>query len=144
MGELRAIWIKRMKRGPMDATNRAILHENQGIENNADQRGKRQVTIMEEEKWESLMTQLNGQLNPETRRANLMVKGIDLEKSRGKVLKIGENLIEIIGETKPCERMDEALPGLKDAMYPRWQGGAYGVILTDGEIEIGDPVSWKE
>lgn len=144
MGELRAIWIKRMKRGPMDAAQEAKLIENKGIENNANQRGKRQVTIIEEEKWLSLMTQFNETLSPETRRANLMVKGIDLEESRGKILKIGECLIQIYGETNPCERMDEALPGLKDAMYPQWQGGAYGIILTNGEIQIGDSVSWNQ
>jgi len=142
MGELRAIWIKRMKRGPMDATQRATLTENVGIENNANQRGKRQVTIIEEEKWTSLMTQLNSDLDPKARRANLMIKGVNLEKSRGKILKIGECLIEIYGETKPCIKMDKTLQGLKDAMSPHWYGGAYGVILNDGEIEIGDSVSW--
>ncbi|WP_416150574.1 MOSC domain-containing protein [Salipaludibacillus sp. HK11] len=144
MGELCGIWIKRLKRGPMDATQRAKLIENCGLHNNADQGGKRQVTIIEEEKWESLMTSLGTKLGPETRRANLMIKGINLEKSLGKVLKIGDCFIKIYGETKPCEKMNHALPGLKNAMSPHWHGGAYGVVLNNGEIHKGDLVNWVE
>lgn len=40
--------------------------------------------------------------------------------------------------------MDEALPGLKAAMYNNWQGGAFGEVLTDGDIRVGDLVRWQE
>ncbi|PYZ95176.1 sulfurase [Salipaludibacillus keqinensis] len=142
MGELRAIWIKQMSRGPMDKEISGRLVENQGLENNADQGGKRQITLMEEEVWTELMDQFNEKLSPATRRANLMLKGIRLAHSKGKTLQVGPCQIKIYGETTPCYRMDEALPGLKNALKEHWRGGAYGVVLNSGEIQEGDSVSW--
>jgi hypothetical protein len=40
--------------------------------------------------------------------------------------------------------MEEAYPGLKKAMYPDWAGGAFGEVLDDGGIVVGDPVRWLE
>lgn len=143
-GQLRAIWIKRAKLGPMDAVDRVELIAARGIVGNANQGGRRQVTIIEEEIWQNLMKELNVDLSPQARRANLMVRGIALANTRGRVLRIGECRIRIFGETRPCERMDEALQGLREAMKPNWGGGAFGEVLNDGQISIGDEVGWEE
>lgn len=143
-GKLEAIWLKRMKLGPMDPIERATLRANKGLVGNANQGGKRQVTIIEKEVWESLMAQLGASLEPSARRANLMVSGIRLADSRHRILQIGNCRIRIYGETKPCERMDEAWPGLQELMRDNWQGGAFGEVLDDGEIAIGNPVGWLE
>lgn len=142
-GTLHAIWIKRAHRGLMEQRPRATLRVDQGLVDNADQRGRRQVTIIEREVWEPMMA-LHPSLDPSVRRANLMVSGVPLADSRGRVLRVGNCRIRIGGETKPCDRMDEALPGLKEALYPDWRGGAYGVVLDSGEIAVGDPVAWVE
>jgi MOSC domain-containing protein YiiM len=139
-GQLEKIWIKRAKRGLMDPAQSATLTANRGITGNANIGGRRQVTIIDADKWDGLMTQLDADVDPSARRANLMVRGINLADTRGRVLRVGACRIEINGETKPCERMDEALPGLRDAMRPDWGGGAFGVVLDDGEIHVGDSV----
>lgn len=142
-GRLEAIWIKRMKRGPMDPASEAVLVAGKGIRGNANQRGKRQVTIIERERWDALMKELGADLSPSARRANLMVSGVPLAGMRGRVLRVGACRLRIYGETKPCERMDEALPGLQRAMRPDWGGGAFAEILDDGEIRVGDPVAFE-
>lgn len=143
-GRLEAIWIKRVRRGPMDPVADAILVAGRGIADNADQGGKRQVTIIEREVWEQMMSEVATPVQPSTRRANLMVSDIRLADSRGQVLQIGGCRIRIHGETKPCRLMEESCPGLREVMFPDWRGGAYGEVLDDGPISVGDPVTWAE
>jgi MOSC domain-containing protein YiiM len=140
-GRLESIWIKAAEGGPMDPVQHATLAADRGILGNADQGGQRQVTVIEREAWERMMAELDADLDPSARRANLMVSGISLAGSRGKVLDVGGCRIRIEGESRPCEQMDAALPGLRRAMAHPWRGGAYGVVLNDGDITIGDPVA---
>lgn len=140
--KLSAIWLKRGKGAPMDAQERATLVAGRGLLGNANQGGKRQVTVIAEERWQELMQELGAALSPKTRRANLMVSGIDLSASRGRVLLIGNCRLLIHGETRPCEQMEAAWSGLQEAMRRRWGGGAFAEVLTGGEICVGDDVAW--
>lgn len=142
-GRLEAIWIKRAHRGPMDAVPAAELRAGRGLGGNADQGRKRQVTIIEREVWERLTRELGADVPPAARRANLMVSGTPLVETRGRVLRVGVCRLRIAGETRPCEQMDEAYAGLRNAMRPHWGGGAFAEVLDDGTIAIGDPVDWE-
>lgn len=127
----------------MDAADRAHLVAGRGIAGNANQGGTRQVTLLSREKWNAVMTQLGATLEPRARRANIVVSGVDLEDTRGRVLRVGACRLRINGETKPCEQMEEALTGLRAAMRPQWGGGAFAEVLDGGEIAVGDDVSWE-
>ena len=144
MGQLEAIWLKRMKGGPMDPVTQVGLKAHQGLVGNTNQGGKRQVTLIEQELWDELMAQLGISLDPAVRRANLMLSGIRLADSQRQVLLIGNCRIRIWGETKPCNHLDEVWSGLKEAMAENWAGGAFGEVLDDGQISVGDPVRWLE
>jgi len=143
-GKLEAIWIKRGRRNAMDGKQSAKLIAGKGLENNADIGGKRQVTIISSESWRQMMSELRAEVAPSARRANLMVSGVDLRSTRGRSLKIGPCLLKVNGETRPCERMDEAFAGLRRAMDPDWRGGIYAEVVTDGYISVGDQVEWLE
>ena len=140
MSQLSQIWIKRMHRGPMDPASTASVVAGKGIVGNANQGGKRQVTIVSSKNWEDVTAPLGETPDPRLRRANLLVSDVDFVNSRGKILKIGNIRIRIYGETRPCEQMEAAVPGLQAAMSVPWGGGAFGEVLDDGEIAVGDTV----
>ena len=141
-GRLEAIWLKRAKRGPMDPVPSAVLEAGRGIAGNADFGRRRHVTILDADEWERRVAGLGATLDPSARRANLLIRGLDLRESRGRTLTVGGCRIRIDGETKPCERMEEALPGLREALYEDWGGGGWGAVVVGGPIAVGDPVAW--
>lgn len=126
----------------MDGAPHARLVAGRGIVGNADQGGKRQVTLIDSAVWGDITGPLMAP-DPSIRRANLLLSGVDLRDSRGKLLRIGHVRILIHGETRPCYQMDEAAPGLRSAMSIPWGGGAFGEVLDDGAIAVGDPVGWE-
>ena len=146
-GRVEALWTKRAHRGVMDPHREVVCVAGKGIAGNTCRSSTRQVTIIAREQWEAMMRELGGAapaaLDAAARRANILVSGIDLATSRGKVLRLGSVRVRILGETRPCERMDEALPGLRAAMDPEWRGGAFGEMLDDGPLAVGDAAVWE-
>jgi MOSC domain-containing protein YiiM len=142
-GRLAGIFIKRAHGGRMDPHDIASLEAGRGLSGNADRGGRRQVTLLSSERWGELMQQVDRVLGPEARRANLVLSGIDLENTRGRVLRIGTCRLRIGGETRPCELMEEAAAGLQAAMRDRWGGGAFAEVIDGGPIAVGDAVTWE-
>jgi MOSC domain-containing protein YiiM len=147
-GSLRAIWVKRAKRGPMDPALAGVLVAGRGLVGNANQGGRRQVTIIEEERWAEAIAEIQPEIQryslpPSARRANLMIAGLPLAGSRGRILRIGDCRLRIWTECPPCYQMDEACPGLQKALRPDWRGGACAEVLEGGTVTLGDPVSWE-
>jgi MOSC domain-containing protein YiiM len=128
----------------MDSVKQATTKAKHGLVGNVDQGGKRQVTLIEQEIWQDITSQFETSLDPSIRRANLLVSGIRLANTHNRVLRIGDCRIHIWGETRPCKHMDEAHSGLQGALADNWGGGAYGEVLDDGEIKVGDSVEWLE
>lgn len=146
-GQLRAIWVKRFKKGPMDPRDAAILVAGQGLLGNANKGGRRQVILLEEEAWADALAEipnLSVPLDPSTRRANLLVSGFPLEGTRGRTLRIGPARLRIWSECTPCYQMDEACAGLQAALRPHWRGGACAEVIEGGEIKVGDEIVWEE
>ncbi len=141
MGKLLGIAIKEQSRSPMEMLTHASVTTTKGIAN--DFRGKpskRQVTLLSHESWQAICHTLGKDLPWQTRRANLYIKGIDLEKTDGRIIQIGQLKLLITQETDPCKRMKELHEGLFEAMTPAWRGGVCCQVLQAGEIKMGDKV----
>ncbi len=142
MGKLLGIARKSMSRAPMMEIATAKLTIETGLE--GDYRGKlrrRQVSVLSKEAWEATCREHGQDLFWTTRRANLFIEGIDLKETNGAHLKIGSALLEIYCETDPCSRMDEASPGLREALEPDWRGGVCCRVIKGGRIAVGDEVT---
>ena len=63
-----------------------------------------------------------------------------MPRAKGGVLKIGPIVLEIIGQTNPCHRMEEARRGSLSALHPAWRGGVTCTVREGGPIKLGDPV----
>lgn len=144
MGRLVGLWVKRSHGGVMDARLTGELVAGRGLRGNATQGGRRQVTLLSLDRWRSLTAHLPGPPDPAIRRANLLVDGIDFDRSRGKVLVIGDAHVRIFGETRPCHQMDQACAGLRDALSRAWGGGAFGEVLVGGAIALETSVAWVD
>jgi MOSC domain-containing protein YiiM len=88
------------------------------------------------------MTELGVDKDPGLRRANILLSGVRLVHTRGRILVVGDARLAIGGELTPCERMDEVTPGLQAALGPDWRGGVFAKVLGGGVIRVGDPVEW--
>ncbi len=100
-----AIWLKTGRLGPMEPVDAANLIKDVGIEGNAARGGYRQVTLLDADAWETATGELGVKVDPVARRANLLIRGLDLTETAGRVLRLADCRIEIRGETLPCSRM---------------------------------------
>ncbi|MBT3933642.1 MAG: MOSC domain-containing protein, partial [Bacteroidetes bacterium] len=67
--------------------------------------------------------------------------GISIKQSKGKIIKIGDEIIlEVMGETKPCYRMDEQVIGLTLALMKDWKGGVCCKVIQGGNLKVGDKI----
>ena len=103
----------------------------------------RQITILSESAWRKACADVAAELPWTTRRANLLVDGIEFDESFvGKRVRIGEVELEVTEETEPCARMDAEQPGLTAALTPQWRGGISCDVLKPGHISIGDQIEF--
>lgn len=130
--------------GPLESLERATISVAAGIE--GDCRGikpDRQVSILFREGWEDACRDLGAELPWGTRRANLYVEGLEPIREAGGRIRVGEVVLEVFEETRPCAVMESAFGGLRAAMRPDWRGGVLCRVISGGEIRQGDAVAYE-
>lgn len=136
-GVVRKIYLRSEKRTPVTSVESAVADCGSGLRGDHKKGGKRQVTILSLESWRAACDELGVDVDPSLRRANVLTEGVDLREAIGRKLVLGEVHIEVLGETDPCDRMDEASPGLKEALKPELRGGVFGRVVQPGTIDLG-------
>ena len=146
MGKVVEIATRIKSRAPMVvyASTKVSFEHGVGDDSRGLIKGDRQVTVMTKESWDAVCQELGRKLHWTTRRANIMVEGVDLKDSTGLILKIGDFYLEITGEMEPCQRMDDQFVGLTKALVPDWRGGVTCKILSEGIIRENDTVHVME
>ncbi len=138
-GRLDAIFLRPAARTPVRAVPRAVAVAGVGLEGDHTNGGRRQVTILAGEAWDRACREFGAPVDPSVRRANLLVHGVDLAACIGGQLRIGEVVIDVLGETRPCELLDDGgRIGLCAALRPERRGGVYGSIRVGGTLRAGD------
>ena len=141
MGKLLGIAIRERSRSPMKLLETCELTPESGLtEDFRGRPGKRQVTVMTREGWEAAGRELGQELEWTTRRANLLVEGVELADTEGRTLRIGGLELEITMECDPCERMEEQRAGLRDARTPDWRAGVTCRVTRGATLRLGDEV----
>jgi MOSC domain-containing protein YiiM len=142
MGRLTGIARREKKRAPMEALEQAEVSEQTGVAKDfRGKPGKRPVTVISARAWREVCAELGQEIPWTTRRANLLVDDIDLPKSEGAIIEIGEVRLQVTMEVDPCFRMDEQVDGLTEALKPDWRGGVGCIVLQSGSLSIGDTVN---
>ncbi len=140
-GRVVAIAVRTQKLGPMREIQQANASFGGGIEGDVAVKPHRGITLISREQWDDAMRELGADLPWHTRRANVLVEGIDLSKTVGLVVRLGSVELHIHGETEPCGLMDQLHDGLQAALKPDIRGGVHGQVIQAGTFAVGDTIS---
>lgn len=141
-GKLIGIARTQKPRQPMEEVEDVGVSIENGLD--LDRRGKtpnRQVTVLFREDWEAACDVVGETLPWTTRRANLLVEGLENPAQLGARIKVGSVLLEVGEETAPCSLMEKSRSGLRAALSPGWRGGVSCNVIEGGTLKIGDAVS---
>ena len=136
--------IRNRPRIAMQSINSAQITVDHGIL--GDFRGTqkdRQITILSESDWLNACQQIDTKLPWTTRRANLLIDGVEFDESWvGRKLRIGTVELVVTRQTIPCSMMDAQHLGLTAALAIDWRGGICCNVVNPGHIKLGDQIEF--
>ncbi|MDC0602162.1 MOSC domain-containing protein [Aliiglaciecola sp.] len=140
--KLLGIATRTKNQAPMNTHEWAEISLSDGVVGDFRRRpGKRQVTVMSKAQWQSACVEIGTDLPWTIRRANLLVDDYHFSANDlGKIIQIGDVLLQVMDETEPCHKMDQQHEGLRAALTPQWRGGVCCKVINSGELKIGEEV----
>ena len=125
-----AIAVRTERNGPMREIDRATVHEGHGLEGDLPTEADRGVTLLSREQWDEVTSELGADLPWYTRRANVLVEGVEMAALLDQTVRLGEVQLQITGETQPCGLMERQHEGLRQALVPECRGGVHGRVRS--------------
>ncbi len=146
---LSGIGIKTVKKEPLVSVNNVLITLEKGME--GDVRGgggrdrRRQITVISMNQWRDVCSDMGW--NPRVhswmlRRAGLCIEGVWFAESHiGQYIRIGEDVVlQVTGETEPCEVMNKIAQGLKDVLAVNGRAGVTCRVIQGGRVATGNGV----
>jgi len=140
LGQVVAIAYRPTDGAAMQPLNECTVLEKRGLGLENRRHGKREVTLLSEQRWRETCRDLGAELNWHIRRANFLVSGVDLAACIDRRIAVGDVEVWIHGETRPCGLMDRQQEGLTNALKPDCRGGVHGQVVAGGRVRVGDVV----
>jgi MOSC domain-containing protein YiiM len=149
IGTIEAIHLADAAAGPMRAVSRVRAIAGVGLEGDRyatgsgtyspDPRTDRHLTLIEAEEIEALATRDGIVLEPGETRRNVTTRGIRLNDLVGRRFRVGGIECEATRLCEPCQGLTDHIgkPVLKPLAH---RAGLRALILTDGEIALGDEI----
>jgi MOSC domain-containing protein YiiM len=105
---------------------------------------KRHVTLIFEDDWNAAAVTLGRAVDPAGRRANVLLSGGGGQRLVGRTVRIGPVRLQVRGITAPCDVMERATPGMRDALEPDGRAGVWATVLEGGRLAPGDRLTVED
>ena len=136
-GVVLALAIRPTEGADMREVERLELDTKRGVVGDYGRHPRRQVTLLDETAWKAAATEAGDSSHPWTsRRANILVQGLDLRSLVGQIITLGTSRVKVLGEVVPCYKMNESLDGLEEALSRDWRGGVYCKVIQSGSLRL--------
>jgi MOSC domain-containing protein YiiM len=138
------LWTRPAEGGAMVQQESLVVEAFKGICGDHAYGRMRHVTLLFEDDWNAAAAELGVDVDPAGRRANVLLSGGDAGRLLKQRVYLGDVEIEIKGETAPCPVMEQAAPGMQEALKPATRAGVWGRVLRGGRIPVGAVLKIEE
>lgn len=99
----------------------------------------RHVTVVSTEELSEAAGRLGRPIEPGSTRRQITVSGVDLPRTEGAILELGNVVIRVMGDCAPCEKMEESVgTGARAALVGL--AGITAEVIEGGRLALGDEV----
>lgn len=135
------LWVRPKQDAPLEERAELTIETGRGVVGDHALGRLRHVTIVFEDDFRAATRELGRDVDPSARRANVLVTGGGGKDYVGRTIRLGAAVVEVKGIVAPCDVMDRAAQGLKDALAPDGRAGVWGRVVEGAVVRPGDSLT---